>query len=71
MIIVKQACYSICCAFRFWDRTSKNMDREGHTWGGIQPQKEDGFTKSTSVHSYGPDVNTTSTIRGLEPYVSR
>lgn len=53
------------------DPTPYGKDREGHTRGGIQQQKPDGFTKSTSVHSHGPDIQSTETLRRLEPYVSR
>ena len=53
------------------DRTDRGRDREGHCGGGLQDQKRDGFTKSTAVHSYGPEINSTQTIRRLEPYVSR
>ena len=53
------------------DRTEKGIDREGHCRGGVQTHKPDGFTKSTAVHSYGPEIDTTETIRRLEPYVSR
>lgn len=56
---------------RFLDRTPGGIDREGHTWGGTQPQKPDGFTKSTNLHSHGAEVNSTGTLRGLEPYVAR
>ncbi|XP_052807278.1 protein phosphatase 1 regulatory subunit 32-like isoform X2 [Mya arenaria] len=56
---------------RFMDRTEQGKDREGHCRGGLQDQKPDGFTKSTAVHSYGPELDTTHTIRRLEPYVSR
>lgn len=53
------------------DPTPVGQDREGHTRGSVQTQKPDGFTKSTAVHSYGPDVQTTATLRRLEPYVAR
>lgn len=56
---------------RFQDVTDFGKDREGHCRGGLQRQKPDGFTKSTAVHSYGNDLNTTATLRCLEPYVSR
>ena len=46
-------------------------DREGHCKGGVQDQKPDGFTKSTAVHAYGTEVNTTETLRRLQPYVAR
>ena len=57
--------------YRFQDKTPHDLDREGHTWGGIQPQKPDGFTRSTQVHDLGPEVNSTGTLRRLEPYVAR
>ncbi|CAG2189017.1 PPP1R32 [Mytilus edulis] len=53
------------------DPTPVGKDREGHTRGEIQRQKPDGFTKSTSVHSYGQDIHSTDTLRRLEPYVAR
>ncbi|XP_046574794.1 LOW QUALITY PROTEIN: protein phosphatase 1 regulatory subunit 32-like [Haliotis rubra] len=56
---------------RFTDITPMGMEREGHCRGGVQQQKPDGFTKSTSVHVNGADINTTDTLRRLEPYVSR
>ena len=33
--------------------------------------RDDGFTRSTALHSHGPEVNTTTTLRRLEPYVAR
>ncbi|XP_046360732.2 protein phosphatase 1 regulatory subunit 32-like isoform X2 [Haliotis rufescens] len=56
---------------RFNDITPMGMEREGHCRGGVQHQKPDGFTKSTAVHGNGADINTTDTLRRLEPYVSR
>ena len=46
-------------------------DREGHCKGGVQYQKPDGFTKSTAVHAYGTEMDTTDTLRRLQPYVAR
>ena len=57
--------------FRFADPTPYGLERDGHCRGGLQTQKPDGFTKSTAVHSLGPDINTTATLRRLEPYVAR
>jgi protein phosphatase 1 regulatory subunit 32 len=58
--------------FRFGpDPTPVGKDREGHTRGEVQQQKPDGFTKSTSVHSYGQDIDATGTLKRLEPYVAR
>ncbi|KAL3884068.1 hypothetical protein ACJMK2_030290 [Sinanodonta woodiana] len=56
---------------RFTDSTPQGRERDGHCHGGVQDQKPDGFTKSTSVHSNGPDFNSTDTIRRLHPYVAR
>lgn len=53
------------------DPTPVGKDREGHTRGEVQHQKPDGFTKSTSVHSYGQDIDATGTLKRLEPYVAR
>ena len=60
-----------CCRFR--DRTARGIDRAGHTWGGVQPQRPDGFTRSEGVHTgtLGQEGNTTATLRRLEPYVAR
>ena len=56
---------------RYVDRTPQGIDREGHTWGGVQDQKRDGFTRSTNLHDLGPEVDHTAALRRLEPYVSR
>ncbi|XP_064627223.1 stabilizer of axonemal microtubules 4-like isoform X2 [Lineus longissimus] len=56
---------------RFYDKTPFSTDREGHCRGDVQNQLPDGFTKSTYVHSYGPEVNPTGTLRKLESYVAR
>lgn len=56
---------------RFRDRTEVGLNREGHCRGGVQDQKPDGFTKSTSVHSYGPEIQSTETLKRLHPYVAR
>ncbi|CAH1799400.1 unnamed protein product [Owenia fusiformis] len=56
---------------KYYDITPKGKDREGYVVGGIQPQLPDGFTKSTKVATYGPDVETTATLRRLHPYVAR
>ena len=57
--------------FRFQDKVPKGLDRHGNTWGGVQPQLPDGYTKSTQVHDFAPDTNSTATLRRLEPYVGR
>ncbi|KAF6016462.1 PPP1R32 [Bugula neritina] len=56
---------------RFTDPTPKGKAREGFVQGGVETMKQDGFTKSTSVHQFGPDVDSTATLRRLAPYVSR
>jgi len=56
---------------RFQDKTPYGLDRDGHTWGGVQPHQPDGFTRSTQVHEHGPEVSSTGTLRNLEPYVAR
>jgi protein phosphatase 1 regulatory subunit 32 len=63
--------FLIAMSPRFTDRTPQGIERMGHTWGGVQPQKSDGFTRSTGVHNYGPNYNSTSVMRNLEPYVAR
>ena len=46
-------------------------EREGFVQGGVDPMKPDGFTKSTSVHKFGEEVNSTARLRSLAPYVGR
>ena len=31
----------------------------------------DGFTKSTTVHDFGPQVNAAKQLENMEPYVAR
>ena len=57
--------------YRYLNKVPHGVDRQGHVWGGIHKQKPDGYTKSTGVHGYGPDLNSTAHRRGLEPYVGR
>ena len=49
----------------------KGKARAGRTFGNVMDQLPDGFTKSTSVHSYGPDIDSTAQLRTLHPYVAR
>jgi len=56
---------------KFIDRNPKGADREGQTWGGVMRQQADGFTKSTNVHKYGNEANSTATLRNLHPYVAK
>ena len=43
----------------------------GHTWGGVQRQKEDGYTRDVRNFPQGLNVDTTATLRRLEPYAAR
>ena len=43
----------------------------GHTRGHVQTQLPDGFTKSTSVHQFGPEVDSTVILREQKPYQAR
>jgi protein phosphatase 1 regulatory subunit 32 len=56
---------------RFIDRTATGADREGHTWGGTFPPKDDGFTRSTRVHNPGPPLNSNAVLQNVNPYVGR
>ncbi|XP_054774334.2 stabilizer of axonemal microtubules 4-like [Lytechinus pictus] len=56
---------------KFYDMNPKGKARAGRTFGGVMKQLPDGFTKSTSVHSYGPALDTTQQLRDLHPYVAR
>lgn len=63
--------YTLVITRRFKDPTLVGKEREGFVQGGVDPMQPDGFTKSTAVHNFGPDVNTTQTLRNLAPYVAR
>lgn len=56
---------------RFWDKNPEGPDRMGHTRGAVQRHKPDGFTLSTAVHNFGPDLDNTDTLRCMEPYQAR
>ena len=43
----------------------------GNTKGNAMERLDNGFTKSISVHKFGPDLHTTEQLRRLEPYVAR
>lgn len=49
----------------------RGVDRFGTTDGNVMTQLPNGFTKGTSVHTLGPDINTTAELRWHKPYVSR
>lgn len=46
-------------------------ERMGRTAGNVMLQLSNGFTKGTSVHTLGPDINTTAELRWQKPYVAR
>ena len=46
-------------------------DRMGRTEGNVFTQLPNGFTKGTSVHTMGPDINSTAELRWQKPYVAR
>ncbi len=56
---------------RFQDRNPKDEARLGRTAGHVMPLPLDGFTKSTKVNNFGPQINTTKRLQNLEPYVGR
>lgn len=56
---------------RYLDRTPIGLDREGHTWGNVQRQLPDGFTRSTDTHSYGPVANINGQLLTVNPYVGK
>ncbi|XP_070541928.1 stabilizer of axonemal microtubules 4-like [Ptychodera flava] len=56
---------------RFWDMNPKGKARAGRTFGNVKDKLPDGFTRSTAVHSYGPELDTTGQLRNLHPYVAR
>ena len=57
--------------FRFLDRNPQGIERAGHTWGGVQRQKEDGYTRDVTAFPTGPNYDATATLRRLEPYAAR
>nr|XP_058963172.1 protein phosphatase 1 regulatory subunit 32-like [Pocillopora verrucosa]XP_058963173.1 protein phosphatase 1 regulatory subunit 32-like [Pocillopora verrucosa] len=56
---------------KHYDMNPRGEDRLGTTDGNVMIQLPNGFTKGTSVHTLGPDVNTTAELRWHKPYVSR
>ncbi|EDO43736.1 predicted protein [Nematostella vectensis] len=56
---------------KFYDMNPMGEARMGRTRGEVMVQLPDGFTKSTSVHEFGPVINTTVQLRELEPYQAR
>ncbi|XP_006026075.1 protein phosphatase 1 regulatory subunit 32 [Alligator sinensis] len=55
----------------FYEKMLKGVDREGWTWGGIQPQQPGGFTTNNHVTDLGSDPNATETLRRVHPHVGR
>ena len=49
----------------------RGEERMGRTNGNVMFQLPNGFTKGTSVHTPGPDINTTAELRWQKPYVAR
>lgn len=49
----------------------RGEERMGRTDGNVMIQLPNGFTKGTSVHTLGPDINTTAELRWQKPYVAR
>ena len=49
----------------------RGEDRMGRIDGNVMTQLPNGFTKGTSVHTLGPDINTTAELRWQRPYVAR
>ena len=58
---------------RFYDHTPQGEDRLGHTWGGVLNPQVDGFVRGTTMDTktLGEHMNSTATLRRLEPYVAR
>lgn len=68
LITIMSYCFP---GYRFTDPTPGGKAREGFVQGGVEVMKDDGFTKSTAVHQFGPEIDSTATLRRLAPYVSR
>ena len=60
-----------CLRFRHYDMNPRGEERMGRTDGNVMLQLPNGFTKGTSVHTLGPDINTTTELRWQKPYVAR
>ena len=43
----------------------------GNVQGNVMERLDNGFTKSTSAHRFGPELNAKEEIQKLEPYVAR
>lgn len=56
---------------RFQDRNPTGDARFGRTDGHVISLLLNGFTKSTKVNDFGPELNTTKQLQDLEPYVAR
>ncbi|XP_038073706.1 protein phosphatase 1 regulatory subunit 32-like [Patiria miniata] len=56
---------------KFYNMNPKGKARAGRTFGNVMDQLPDGFTKSTAVHSFGPELDSTAQLRQLHPYVAR
>lgn len=56
---------------KHYDMNPRGDDRKGRTEGNVFTQLPNGFTKGTSVHSFGPEIDTTAELRWQKPYVAR
>ena len=56
---------------RYCDKTPKGEQRMGNVKGNVFERLDDGFTKSTFIDKFGPDLNPKEEIQKLEPYVAR
>ena len=68
--------YALCANLalfirRYFDKTPKHEQRMGNVKGNVMERLENGFTKSTTVHKLGPDLDPKEEIRRLQPYVAR
>lgn len=61
----------MCTFNRHYDMNPRGDDRKGRTNGNVFTQLPNGFTKGSSVHSLGPDIDTTAELRWQKPYVAR
>ena len=61
----------MCTFNRHYDMNPRGDDRKGRSDGNVFTQLPNGFTKGTSVHTLGPDIDTTAELRWQKPYVAR
>jgi len=56
---------------RFSDKTPKGEQRMGNVKGNVFERLDNGFTKSTFIDKFGPELKPKEEIQKLEPYVAR